>query len=79
MGFLLYLVLGERYVITSESHLGDVTGDLTISDNSDASFSCPLMRELIQKLGILSMPGEFIYVTYSMQTLKWSSLIIFYS
>ena len=25
------------------------------------------------------MPGEFIYVTYSMQTLKWSSLIRFYS
>ena len=72
------LVLSERYVIPLESHLGDVSGDSTISDDSDSSFSCPLERELIQKLGILSIPGTSIYVTYSMQILihlNWSHSI----
>ena len=38
MGFLVSLVLGERYMIPSESQFGDVSGDSTISDNSDVSF-----------------------------------------
>ena len=53
------LVLGERYAIPSESYLGAVSGDSTVSDNSDASFSCPLERELISKLDILSTRGNF--------------------
>ena len=32
------LVLGERYFIPSETHLGAVSGDLAISDNGDVSF-----------------------------------------
>ena len=46
-------------VLISGSHLGAVSEDSTNSDNSDASFSCPLEKELMQKLGILSMPGDF--------------------
>ena len=46
MGFLVSLVLGGRCMVPSESHLGAVLGDSTISDNSDDSFSCPLEREL---------------------------------
>ena len=41
------LVLGERCVIPSDSHLGGASGGSTISVNSDASFSCPLERERI--------------------------------
>ena len=50
LGLLVFLVLGERYVIPSECHLGVVSGDSTYLDNSDASFSHPLERELTQKL-----------------------------
>ena len=46
-------------MISLESHLGAASGDSTISDNSDASFSCPLGRELIQVLVILFMPENF--------------------
>ena len=56
---LVSLVLDKRFVIPLESHLGAPSGDSTISDNSDASFSCPLESELIQMLVILSMPGDF--------------------
>ena len=42
--FLVSWVWGERYAEPSESQLGAVSGDSTISDNSSNSFSCPLER-----------------------------------
>ena len=73
------LVLGERYVIPSESHLGAASCDSTISDNSDASFPFPSERELIQKLDILSTPGEFDLCDLFIANSNSSLLILFYS
>ena len=54
----MFIVLGERYVIPSETHLDLVSEDSTISHYSDA-FPCLLEGELIEKLVILSIPEDF--------------------
>ena len=66
-------------MIPSESHLRAVSGDSTISDNSDASFSWALERKLIQKLGILSMSGEFHLCNLLNANSNSSLLILFHS
>ena len=76
LGFLVFLVLGERCVIPSESHLGAVSRDSTISYNIDVIriidvnlFSEREGENLSRILVLYPCQGTSIYVTYSMQTL----------